>query len=122
MRLFATLLMAICLTSCAAVANVSDYVPNCENKVYGVAQGLVATGTLAHAYTGLPLCGSKNAGAAQLCSNIEVIRTIKSAKATAMLAIKAAQSVCNESTFQAAFTAATAYQGIAKLFSETPTQ
>lgn len=115
-----TLLPAIfflALTSCSwASEKIENLLPTCDNKVLSLTAAITASGTAAHQYTGLPLCGSPKALPGKFCSDIMIVRTIQSAEQTAHIAIKSAQKVCDDTAFGAAGTAVDAYGDIVKLY------
>lgn len=109
------------LSGCSwASDTVEKFLPTCENKVLSITAAITASGIAAHQYTGLPLCGSKNALPGKFCSDITIVRTIQSAENTAHIAVKAAQRLCSGNALDAARTASNAYGDIAEIFKPKP--
>lgn len=108
-RLTAVALCAIlALTGCESI---SSMFPSVKNKVAGLESGYTAAAGLEMAYLDpkVPYC---NGVGIKLCKTRSGIQQVMAADNTAYLAIKAARTAEDESTFLAAQSALTAFQAI----------
>lgn len=113
MKKLALLAAFLLLPVVGACDTISSYIPSLPQDVATLEIGLTAADQLALAYISQPVCGSPKAG--PVCSQIAIVRKIKTASDAAYAAVKAAEKTENQNTLAAAQTALDAYKQITDL-------
>lgn len=102
---------ACALMALGGCSVLSDIFPSMANKVAALESGYTATAGLEAAYLDpkVPFC---NGNGIKICKTVSGVQSVLAADNTAFLAIKAARTAEDETTYTAAQSALTAFQGV----------